>query len=94
MVRVSVYDSMEGRQTIIGREGLGFGGRGIGRAAFDFAAVLYSITRSRRLKTRDGYETGPDNLAGDRRTLAMLVVTPGGQGALGSRLSLTPGLNT
>src|SRR6516162_5590913 len=35
------------------------------------------------------------NLAGDRRALATLVVTPGGQGESGSKLlSVTIGLNT
>src|SRR5262249_53393436 len=34
------------------------------------------------------------NLAGDRRALATLVVTPGGQGASGSKLSVIIGLNT
>jgi hypothetical protein len=53
------------------------------------------MTRSRRVKTRDGYETDLDNLAGDRGVSATRdEFMSGGQKELGSKVSVTAGLNT
>lgn len=73
----------------------GLDDRAIRRTAFDFAVVPYSMTRSRRVNTRDGYETDLDNLAGDCGVSATRdEFMSGGQGELGSKVSVTAGLNT